>query len=152
MSPVGGKEAGPAPTGANVEALQREIEVIREGLDGMVGELDRRRHTLFDVRTQLRRHTVPLVAIGAALLGIVAGGIALAVVHRRRRARLPARLTRLQQALRRMIDKPARVANTPTVGQRIIGAGGAAAASAIGKRLAGNLLRERAARGSRAHP
>ena len=50
MSLIGGKEAGPAPTGQNVEALQREIEVIREGLDGMVGELDRRRHTLFDVR------------------------------------------------------------------------------------------------------
>ena len=151
MSLIGGKEAGPAPTGQNVEALQREIEVIREGLDGMVGELDRRRHTLFDVRSQLRRHTVPLIAVGAALLGIVAGGIALGVAHRRRRARLAARLTRLQQALRRMIDKPARVANTPTVGQRIIGAGGAAAASIIAKRLAGNLLRDRAARGPREH-
>ena len=149
MSLIGGKGEGPAPTGANVEALQREIEVIREGLDGMVGELDRRRHTLFDVRTQLRRHTVPLIAVAAALLGIVAGGIALGVAHRRRRARLPARLGRFQQALRRMIDKPARVANTPTVGQRIIGAGGAAAASAIAKRVAGNLLRDRAARGSR---
>ena len=151
MSLIGGKEAGPAPTGQNVEALQREIEVIREGLDGMVGELDRRRHALFDVRSQLRRHTVPIIAVAAALLGIVAGGIALGVAHRRRRARLAARLTRFRQALRRMIDKPARVANTPTVGQRILGAGGAAAASAIGKRMAGNLLRDRAARGSREH-
>ena len=151
MSLVGGKEAGPAPTGEKVEALQREIEVIREGLDGMVGELDRRRHTLFDVRTQLRRHTVPLIAVAAALLGIVAGGIALGVAHRRRRARLPARAARFRQALRRMIDKPARVANTPAVSQRIIGAGGAAAASAIGKRLAGNLLRDRAARASHEH-
>jgi hypothetical protein len=151
VSLIGGKEAGPAPTGEKVEALQREIEVIRNGLDGMVGELDRRRHTLFDVRSQLRRHTVPLIAVAAALLGIVAGGIALGVAQRRRRARLGARLTRLQQALRRMIDKPARVANTPTVGQRIIGAGGAAAASAIGKRVAGNLLRDRAARGPREH-
>jgi len=134
-----------------VEALQREIEVIREGLDGMVGELDRRRHTLFDVRSQLRRHTVPLIAVGVALLGIVAGGIALGVAHRRRRARPSARLMRFQEALRRMIDKPARVANTPTVSQRIIGAGGAAAASAIGKRLAGNLLRDRSARGRREH-
>ena len=50
-----GKEAGPAPTSENVEALQREIETIREGLDGMVGELDRRRHRLFDVRGQFHR-------------------------------------------------------------------------------------------------
>jgi hypothetical protein len=48
-----------------------------------------------------------------------------------------------------MVDKPARVANTPSVGQRIIGAGGAAAASVIAKRFAGNLLRDRAARGPR---
>ena len=151
MSLIGGKEAGPAPTGERVEALQREIESIRDGLDGMVGELDRRRHSLFDVRTQLRRHTVPLIAVAAALLGITAGGIALGVAHRRRRARLGARLARFQQALRRMVDKPARVANTPTIGQKIIGAGGAAAASMVAKRLAGNLLHDRAARGSREH-
>jgi hypothetical protein len=148
---AGGKEAAPPPTSENVEALQREIETIRNGLDGMVGELDRRRHTLFDVRTQLHRHTVPLIAVAAALLGITAGGIALGVAHRRRRARLGARLDRFQQALRRMIDKPARVANKPTMGQKIVGAGGAAAASMIVKRLAGNLLHDRAARGPREH-
>jgi hypothetical protein len=146
-----GKEAAPAPTSENVEALQREIEGIREGLDGMVGELDRRRHTLFDVRGQLRRHPVPLIAVGVALVGIAAGGIAFGVAHRRRRGRLAARLTRFQEALRRMIDKPTRVANTPTIGQKIVGAGGAAAASMIAKRLAGNLLRDRGARGSREH-
>jgi len=149
VSLTGGKEAAPAPTGEKVEALQREIEVIRDGLDGMVGELDRRRHRLFDVRSQLHRHTVPLIAVGAALLGIAAGGIALGVARRRRRARLAARLTRFQEALRRMIDKPARVANTPTITQKIVGAGGAAAASAIAKKLAGNLLHDRAVRAPR---
>ena len=141
-----GKEAGPAPTSENVEALQREIETIREGLDGMVGELDRRRHRLFDVRGQFHRHTVPLIAVAAALLGIAAGGIALGVAHRRRRARLGARVARFQQAIHRMIDKPARVANKPTVSQKILGAAGAAAASAIAKRLAGKALRDRAPR------
>jgi hypothetical protein len=149
VSLLGGKQPGPAPTGEKVEALQREIEVIRQGLDGMVGELDRRRHRLFDVRSQLHRNTVPLIAAAVALLGIVAGGIALGVAQRRRRARLGARVARFQEALRRMVDKPARVANTPSVGQRIIGAGGAAAASVIAKRFAGNLLRDRAARGPR---
>jgi hypothetical protein len=144
-----GKEAGPAPSGEKVEALQREIESIRDGLEGMVGELDRRRHRLFDVRTQLQRHTALLIGFAGALLGVTAGGIALSVAHRRRRARLRARVARFQQALRRMVDKPGRVANMPTVGQRIVGAGGAAVASAIAKRLAGNLLRRRAARAPR---
>jgi hypothetical protein len=149
VSPTGGKEARPAPTGEKVEALQQEIETIREGLDGMVGELDRRRHRLFDVRSQFHRHTVPLIALGVALLGVAGGGIALGVVRRRRRARLAARLTRFQEALRRMIDKPARVANTPTISQKIVGAGGAAIASAIAKKLAGNLLHDRTARAPR---
>ncbi len=144
---VGGKEAGPAATSERVEALQREVESIRVGLDGMVNELDRRRHRLFDLRGQLHRHAVPLIAVGAALLGIAAGGIALGVAHRRRRARLRARLARFQEALGRMIDKPARVANMPTVGRKIVGAGGAAAASVIAKTLAGKLLHEAWARG-----
>ena len=146
---VGGKDPGPAPTSENVEALQREIESIRTGLDGMVGELDRRRHTLFDLRSQLRRHAIPLVALGAALLGIAAGGIALGVSHRRRRARLGPRLGRFQEALRRMVDQPGRVASSPGVGRKIIGAGGAAAASVLAKRLAGSLFRDGRARASR---
>ena len=146
---VGGKEPGPAPTNENVEALQQEIESIRTGLDGMVDELDRRRHTFFDLRSQLRRHTVPLIALGVALLGIAAGGIALGVAHRRRRARLGPRLDRFHEALRRMVDQPGRVANTPSVGRKIVGAGGAAAASVIAKRLAVRLLREGRARAPR---
>ena len=146
---VGGKERSPAPTNENVEALQREIESIRSGLDGMVDELDRRRHALFDVRSQLRRHAVPVLVLGAALLGIAAGGIALGVAYRRRRARLGPRLDRFHDALLRMVDQPGRVANSPSVGRKIVGAGGAAAASVIAKRLAGNLLREGRGRASR---
>jgi hypothetical protein len=145
---VGGKEPGPAPTKENVAVLHQEIESIRTGLDGMVGELDRRRHTLFDLRSQLRRHSVPLIALGVALLGIAAGGIVLGVARRRRRARLGPRLGRFHEALSRMVDQPGRVANSPTVGRKIVGAGGAAAASVIAKRLAGKLLRDGHARAS----
>ena len=59
--------------------------------------------------------------------------------------------TRFHEALRRMVDQPGRVANSPSVGRKIVGAGGAAAASVIAKRLAGNLLREGRARASREH-
>ena len=140
------KDATPvAPAPAEKAAdLEKEIEGIRGRLDGMVGELDRRRHDLFDVKAQLRRHAFPLVAIAVALLGIAGGGIALGIARRRRRARVGSRLTRLQEAVRRMTAKPDQVAATPGVGQKIAGAGGAAAASIAVKALARKLMTERA--------
>jgi hypothetical protein len=129
------------PTQQRADELQHEIESIRDDLAGMVGELDRRRHELLD----LRRHAVPLIAIGAALLAVATGGITLAVARRRRRARLGPRLERLREALERMIDKPNRVANTPGVGRKIVGAGGAAAASVLAKHLAKRLVAARRA-------
>ena len=137
--------AAPTPPAEKAAELEKEIEGIRGKLDGMVGELDRRRHQLFDVKAQLRRHAIPLVAVAAALLGIAAGGIALGISRRRRQARVGARLTRLQEAVHRMIAKPNRVANTPGVGQKIAGAGGAAAASLVVKALGRRLLNERSA-------
>ncbi|HVV48810.1 MAG TPA: hypothetical protein VHO06_04050 [Polyangia bacterium] len=131
-----GEEGAPPSARETAAALQRQIEAIRDDLAGMVGELDRRRHALFDVR----RHPLPLVAVGAALAALAGGGIALAVVRRRRRARLGARLERLQQALARMIDKPQRVAVVPGAGRKVAGAAGAAVASVLAKRLAGRLL------------
>jgi hypothetical protein len=129
------------PTHQQADDLQHEIEAIRDDLAGMVGELDRRRHELLD----LRRNAVPLIAIGVALLAVATGGITLAVARRRRRARLGPRLERLREAVERMIDKPSRVANTPGVGRKIVGAGGAAAASVLAKHLAKRLVTDRRA-------
>jgi len=78
------------------QALQRDIERIRGDLASTVGELDRRRHELLDVRGQLRRHPVPIALVMAALLAVAAGGIALVVTRHRRRQELPARLGRLR--------------------------------------------------------
>jgi hypothetical protein len=132
------------PARQRADELQHEIEVIRDDLAGMVGELDRRRHELFDVR----RHAVPLILVSAALLAIATGGITLAVARRRHRARLGPRLGRLREAVERMIDKPKRVANNPGVGRKIVGAGGAAAASVLAKHLAKRLV----AQGRAEHP
>ena len=128
------------------DALQRDIERIRDELATTVGELDRRRHELFDVRGQLRRHPVPIVLIGAALLAVAASGIALAVSRGRRRQRLPARLERLQEALQRMVAKPNRVATDPGVGRKILAAAGGAAASLAAKKLVAKAFRERASK------
>jgi hypothetical protein len=124
------------------EALQRDIERLRGELANTVGELDRRRHDLLDVRGQLRRHPVPISLVAAALLALVAGGIALGVTRRRRKQRLGARLERLREALGRMVAKPNRVATDPGVGRKIAAAAGGAAASLTAKRLVGKLFRE----------
>jgi hypothetical protein len=64
--------------------IEREIDALRTELDGLVDELDRRRHDALDWRLQLRKHR-GAVALGAgALLAITA----LAV----RRARRPVSL------------------------------------------------------------
>ena len=124
------------------ELLQRDIERLRSDLANTVGELDRRRHDLLDVRGQLRRPPVPIVRVAAALLALAAGGIALAVTRRRRRQELPARLERLREALQRMVAKPNRVATDPGVGRKIVAAAGGAAASLTAKKLVGKLFRE----------
>jgi hypothetical protein len=133
----------PAPDD-QAEALAEDIEQIRGRLGGMVSELDHRRHDLFDLRKQLRRHAVPLVLTGLALLGLAAGGTALAARRRRQRETLGARSRRLRQALARMIDKPERVASAPSPERKIATAAAAALASVVVKRLA-----ERVGKGAR---
>ena len=124
-----------------VEAIQRDIERVRDDLVGTLGELNRRLRGMLDVRGQLRRHPVPLALVAGGLAALVAGGIALGLARHRRRQRLAARLLRLREALRRMIDQPKRVATDRGVGLRIAAAAGGAAASVAAKKVAGRLLR-----------
>ncbi len=79
--------------------IDAEVEQLREELSRLVDELDRRRQAL-DPRVQIRRH--PLKgAVAGGLAGLV-GGLALAVVRRRRGRRAvagPASTGRLPHAL-----------------------------------------------------
>jgi hypothetical protein len=124
------------------EALQQDIDRLRGELANTVGELDRRRHDLLDVRAQLRRHPLPIALVAVALLAVAGGGIALGVMQRRRKQRLGARLERLQEALGRMVAKPNRVATDQGVGRKIVAAAGAAAASLTAKKLVGRAFRQ----------
>ena len=126
---VEGEETNGRPAQLGRDALVREIATVRSDLAETMGEL-------FDVRRQLRQNAVPLLVVAAALLGVAVGGIALGRARRQRRARLGPRLSRMQEALRRMVAHPARVAATPGLGQKILGAAGAAAASVVARKLA----------------
>jgi hypothetical protein len=139
MAIQGAESGGRAPKRGKDE-LVREIATVRTDLAGTIGELDRRRHELFDVRRQLRENPVRLLAVAAALLGVAVGGISLEIARRRRRDRLRPRLSRLEEALRRMVAHPNRVATDPGVGRKIVGAAGAAAASVVARKLAQRLL------------
>ena len=68
------------------EQIEGEIEAIRTDLDGLVGELDRRRHEAFDWRLQARRHRRSLW-IAAGVVGVSVFGYAGLRARRRRLAR-----------------------------------------------------------------
>lgn len=125
--------------------LQRDIERIRGDLARTVGELDRRRHALTDVKGQLRRHPGPVVLVAVAVLGLAAGAISWGLARRRRRNAIGARLGRLREALERMVAKPSRVATDLGVGRKIAAAAGTAAASMLAKKLVARALVRRPA-------
>ena len=96
--------------GSESDRLRADIDATHRRLEGLLGELDRRRREAFDVRLQMRRHPVAF-AVGAALaLGAMGGGTALVVARTRRRRRYlrspSARLSRLWQISGRRDLKP----------------------------------------------
>jgi hypothetical protein len=126
---------------AKAQRLEEQVDAIRDNLDGLVSELDYRRH---EIMRLLRRYAVP-VSIGAAALGLaVAGGF----VWRRVRRPPPTRIQRLAAALGRAADHPERVAQqtSPSVARKLILAAGAAAASVVARHLAQRWVQERSRR------
>jgi hypothetical protein len=70
------------------ERIEEEIQTLRGDLDGLIGELDRRRHAALDWRVQLRRHRRGLL-IAVAIVAATATGLAAA--RRRSRAGIASR-------------------------------------------------------------
>jgi hypothetical protein len=121
---------------------EAKIERARARLDGLVTEIDRRRHELMDVRLQLRKHTllVALVATGAA--AIITTTALLVARSRRQRNSVWGRWKRVREALARMTEHPESVArNEPNLAKKIAASAGSAAASQIAKRLAERSVR-----------
>ncbi len=128
----------PQATRDQAAAIEREIESIRGHLDGLVSELDNRRHALNPV-VAARRHPAAFAVAGA--LVVIAVGTALAV-HSARKRRLKSWLgrgRRLKGALGDLMEgKVATIA--PNFGARMLSALATAAAGVVGKRVATQLL------------
>ncbi|HMI84045.1 MAG TPA: hypothetical protein VK550_08115 [Polyangiaceae bacterium] len=126
---------------AQPERLEREVEEIRDNISGIVGELDRRGHELFDWRSQLRKHALLIAAIGASCLVGFGVTVAMGVANRRRRNRPLAKARRLREALSRMIAHPELVAQPrPSVSRKAISAAVSATAGLLAKTLAQQVL------------
>jgi hypothetical protein len=115
-------------------ALGGEVAVVREELDVLLAELDRRGHELLDVRLQVRRHAVGTALALLALTGAAAGAVWLSTWRHRRQRSPSARAERLREALARMTEHPDRVAAAPTMAGRILTAAASAAVASLVRR------------------
>jgi hypothetical protein len=141
------------------EALSDEVAAVRDDLDTLLGELDRRRHELLDVRLQVRRHARGVTLTAVAFVVAAAGVVWLRGRRERERQAVTAQAGRLRQAVSRMIDRPERVAAEPTFAGKIGAAvTSAAAASLVKKALERGVeyflaeAKPRTAAGGRAEP
>lgn len=156
MNAPGAGEAGhqngtsPANAAETAAQLEDDIENIRSHLTDVAGELDRRRHRLFDIPGQVRKHARP-IAVGTAALA----ALGLGIWWWRSRKTVPGRLLSLQpegvvsgqwltDARKRVAEAihPAPPSHPIRSGLfKISTAGAAAVASVLGKRLATQLAR-----------
>jgi len=129
--------AGLSPEDA-IHQLGADIDSLRQEIDGLVFELDRRRHALLDVGGQLRRHVPAVSAIGLSLVGALAAAAWFGVRRARWRATPVARTIRAGQTatsfLRSLIDRSNPRLQTPSATRQIMRAAGTAAISTIAAR------------------
>ena len=104
---AGDGTATPADGEATERAIEHDIDRLRDRLDGMVGELDRRRHEALDVRLQLRRHGTAVATVGVVATVLVIGGFVAWRNARRRQDQLLVHLGRLVVAAGRRAARAA---------------------------------------------
>jgi hypothetical protein len=127
--------------------IEGEISGLRGEIGDLVGELDRRRRELFDVRAQLRAHPVAISLAGLALGAMVGGAVALLVYNTRRKQRPSYKAHQLRVALGRMMQHPERVGRGEAPpSEKILAAVGTAVATLLVRRAM-----ERAVPSPRAH-
>ena len=104
--------------------LHRTAEQMRERLSGTLDELDRRRHEMFDVKAQVRKHVGLLAGVGATAGAVLLSSGAVAMYRSRHRKQVV--LRERAQALLRAWRHPDRVARQgersilEEVGRRVV--------------------------------
>jgi hypothetical protein len=124
----------------DVRRVAGEIEVLRGDIGSLVSELDRRRHELFDLRLQAKRHPVVVMAAAATAALVVGGLLAVAVRARRDRHRPSVRAREVRDALARLLDHPDRVAAETSVLDKVLAAAGVAAGTTLARRLVNRMV------------
>jgi hypothetical protein len=124
----------------NVQRVSGEIDALRGDIGNLVAELDRRRHELFDLRLQAKRHPLLVVAVTAGAALVLGGLVALSVRTRREKRRPVNRAREVRSAVARLLDHPDRVGAEMTLTDKILGAAGVAAGTALAKRLVDRMV------------
>jgi hypothetical protein len=115
--------------------IEEELSTIRDEIGDLVGELDRRRREMLDVRLQLRRHPVAIPVAGVAVAAILGGAVALLLRSGQRKQRRRHQARQLRSALGRVLDHPERVTRgEPPLSEKILVAIGTTAATLLVKR------------------
>jgi len=129
------------PTEADARVLERNIDEMRDHLSELLNELNRRRRDAMNIRLQMQRRPVAVVLTAVAVVGAIAGIVALAITRWHHRRSLLGRADRMRLALRRIAAHPELLAEPEaTVSHKIAAAGGTALASVLGKQLAKRLV------------
>ena len=131
-------ESSPRETARQLEG---EIVRLREELGGLVGELDRRRHELLDVKLQLRRHPLAASLVALPLVAAAGGLVALGIRHHRRGWGVLSQARWPREALEQMMDRSERKARQPSLAGRIATGLLAAAAAKLVQQGLGRGLR-----------
>jgi len=99
-------EGTPGVNGHSTEQLRHDVDLTRQELGSLLGQLDRRRRELLDWRLQLSRHPAAASVTIALLFLALTGTLTLLASRVRRRARPSAKLRRLRWALGRVLEEP----------------------------------------------
>ena len=113
------------------ETLGREVAIVREELDVLLAELDRRRRDLVNVRLQVRRHPVGAALATLTLIGAAAGVVWLSVRRQRRRPGLGGHADRLREALAGRTEHPGWAAVASTMAGKILTTAASAAVASL---------------------
>jgi hypothetical protein len=120
-------------------SIEKEIEVIRNNLDGLVDELDQRRHRLSPAYVA-KHHPAVLVLGGLVVVGAVWAGLAIHSYRERKRSSWMGRVHRLRSALGNLLENSDPIAAKPGTGKKILTAAATAAVAVAARRLAGQMF------------